>query len=177
MTHQLSQPIDKSIDAELDRLTYSAYLLTLDPGLALSVVMSALDDSLGDSAAGASLLGRTVGLSLQQLQREPNSRWDRESSAAEVLLYSDYKVPGLSRILRMTEDAGNNAILTLKSGSRIAFVLHHILGYAIREAATMAQMTEKGYRAHLRNAYLQLASPNLIFRDLDSTAVGDSGSA
>jgi hypothetical protein len=33
MTPQLSQTTDKNIDAELDRLTYSAYLLTLDPGL------------------------------------------------------------------------------------------------------------------------------------------------
>ena len=66
MTPQLSQPADKNIDAELDRLTYSAYLLTLDPGLALSLVMAALDDSLGKP--DANLLGRTVELSLQQLR-------------------------------------------------------------------------------------------------------------
>jgi hypothetical protein len=67
MTPQLSQPADKNIDAELDRLTYSAYLLTLDPGLALSVVMAALDDSVGKP--DANLLRRTVELSLQQLRR------------------------------------------------------------------------------------------------------------
>jgi hypothetical protein len=39
MTLQISQPADKNLQAELDRLTYSAYLLTLDPGVAFSVVM------------------------------------------------------------------------------------------------------------------------------------------
>lgn len=177
MTPQLSQLTDKSIDTELDRLTYSAYLLTLDPGLALSVVMAALDDSLDEPGGVTNLLGRTVELSLQQLRREANNGGDRESSAAEVLLYGDYKVPSSSRILRMNEDAGSKVILSLNSGSRIAFVLHHILGYAIKEAETMAQMTEKEYRAHLRDAYLQMASSKLGSEALAITAIGDSARA
>jgi DNA-directed RNA polymerase specialized sigma24 family protein len=169
MTPQLSQPAEKNIDAELDRLTYSAYLLTLDPGLALSVVMAALDDSLGEP--DANLLGRTVELSLQQLRREANSGRDRECSAAEVVLYADHQIPSSSHILRMNEDAGSNLILSLSSGSRIAFVLHHILGYTIKEAAVMAHITEKECRAQLRNAYLQLASSKLGFEALASTCV------
>ena len=174
MTPQLSQPADKNIDAELDRLTYSAYLLTLDPGLALSVVMAALDDSLGEP--DANLLGRTVELSLQQLRREANSGCDRECSAAEMVLYAD-QIPSSSHILRMNEDAGGNLILSLNSGSRIAFVLHHILGYTIKEAAVMSHITEKECRAHLRNAYLQLASSKLGFEALASTAMAGAAHA
>jgi hypothetical protein len=43
MTPQITQAADKHIQSELDRLTYSAYLLTLDPGMAVSVVMRAID--------------------------------------------------------------------------------------------------------------------------------------
>lgn len=177
MTPPVSQPTDKSVDTELDRLTYSAYLLTLDPGLALSVVMAALDDSLDEVGGDGNLLGRTVELSLQQLRREASSGGDRESSAAEVLLYADSKVPGSSRILRMNEDAGSKVILSLNSGSRIAFVLHHVLGYAIKEAEKIAQMTEKEYRAHLRDAYIQMASSKLGSEGLASMAFGDSARA
>jgi hypothetical protein len=35
MTPQIIQPGNDSLDVELDQLTYSAYLLTLDPELAL----------------------------------------------------------------------------------------------------------------------------------------------
>ena len=177
MTPQLSQPTDKSIDAELDRLTYSAYLLTLDPGLALSVVTAALDDSLGELGGDVSLLGRTVELSLQQLRCEANGGCDRECSAAEVMLYLDYQVPSSSRIFRMNEDAGSMVILSLDSTSRIAFVLHHILGFAIKEAAAMAQMTDKEYRAHLRNAYVQLATSKLGSAALASTAIAGAARA
>ena len=175
MTPHLSQPAEKNIDAELDRLTYSAYLLTLDPGLALSVVMAALDDSLGQP--DANLLGRTVELSLQQLRREANSGCDRVCSAAEVVLYADYQIPSSSHILRMNEDAGSNLILSLNSGARIAFVLDHILGYTIKEAAVMSHITAKECRAHLRNAYLQLASSKLGFEAMASTAMAGAASA
>jgi DNA-directed RNA polymerase specialized sigma24 family protein len=175
MTPQLSQPADKNIDAELDRLTYSAYLLTLDPGLALSVVMAALDASLGKP--NANLLGRTVELSLQQLRREANSGCDRECSAAEVVLYGEYQIPSSSHILRLNQEAGSNLILSLTSGSRIAFVLHHMLDYTIKEAAVMAHITEKECCAHLRNAYLQLASSKLGFEALARSAMAGAASA
>lgn len=174
MTPQPSQPADKNIDAEIDRLTYSAYLLTLDPGLALSVVMAALDDSLGKP--DANLLRRTVEISLQQLRRETNSGCDRECSAAEVVLYGDYQIPSSSHILRMNADAGSHLILLLNSGSRIAFVLHHILGYTIKEAAVMSYTTEKDCRAHLRNAYLQLAASKLGFEAVARTAMASAAS-
>ena len=176
MKPQLSQAADQSIDAELDRLTYSAYLLTLDPRLAFSVVMTALDNSLDVLGGNASLLVRTIELSLQQLRHKAASGYDRESSAAEVALYGDYKVRGASRILRMNEDAGSKVILSLNSASRVAFVLHQILGYAVKEAADMAEMSEKEYRAHLRNAYVQLASTTAS-EALASTAIADAARA
>ena len=43
MTLQTSQAAEMNLQAEIDRLTCSAYLLTLDPAMALSVVMAALD--------------------------------------------------------------------------------------------------------------------------------------
>jgi hypothetical protein len=70
MTPQISQTADKHIESELDRLTYSAYLLTLDPGLAVSVVMTAIDGSLEEITTGPDLLERTVELALEQLRRE-----------------------------------------------------------------------------------------------------------
>jgi hypothetical protein len=76
MTPQLIETANQSIEAELDRLTYSAYLLTLDPGLALSVVMTAVEDAQEDLSSPANLLRRTIELSLQQLRRESTARLD-----------------------------------------------------------------------------------------------------
>ena len=81
MTPQLIETANKGIEAELDRLTYSAYLLTLDPGLAMSVVMIALEGAQEDLSSPRNLLQRTVELSLQQLRRDSTARLDRESSA------------------------------------------------------------------------------------------------
>ena len=52
----------------------------------------------------------------------------------------------------------NNPIFALDSSSRIAFLLHHLLGYEIEDAALLTELSEKEFRAHLRSAYLQLAS-------------------
>ena len=52
-----------NLQAELDRLTCSAYLLTLDPAMAWSVVMAALDWSSEEVAADYDLLRRSVELS------------------------------------------------------------------------------------------------------------------
>jgi DNA-directed RNA polymerase specialized sigma24 family protein len=88
MTQVSVQPTMTSVEAELERFTYSAYLLALD------------DD----------------------------------------------------------EDTNSDPILSLASGSRTAFLLHHVLGYEIEDAALLLEMTEMEFRAHLRSAYLQLAS-------------------
>ena len=56
------------------------------------------------------------------------------------------------------KELSGNPILQLDSASRIAFVLHHVLGYKIDEAAAKAQVSERQYRTQLRNAYAQLAS-------------------
>ena len=68
----------------------------------------------------------------------------------DQLTYSAY-------LLCLDEDP-NNPILSLDSSSRIAFVLHHLLGYKIEDAAFLIEVSEKEFRACLRTAYLQLAS-------------------
>lgn len=159
MNAQVTSAAVKNVDPELDHLTYSAYLLTLDRGVALSIVVKAIDDSLDEVAAGANLLGRIVELSLQQLRSEPAGNVDRESSAFEVIVYGDHNVS--SRLLLFKDDASMNPILALDAGSRVAFVLHHVLGYAVNEAAALAHLKQKEFRSHLRHAYVQLTSAQL----------------
>src|SRR5260370_7996891 len=99
MTLQISQPADKNLQAELDRLTYSAYLLTLDPGVAFSVVMRAIDGSIEHPTPDLDLFERTVHLSLQQLPCESITRWDGESPPVNPVPYapSPYPHPPPSR--------------------------------------------------------------------------------
>ena len=52
----------------------------------------------------------------------------------------------------------DSPILSLDPDSRIAFLLHHLLGYKIEEAALLVELSEKDFRTHLRSAYLQLGS-------------------
>jgi DNA-directed RNA polymerase specialized sigma24 family protein len=59
-------------------------------------------------------------------------------------------------LLCLDEDL-NNPILSLDSSSRIAFLLHHLLGYKIEDAALLTDQSEKEFRGYLRSAYLQLA--------------------
>jgi hypothetical protein len=157
MTPQISQTAHKHIESELDRLTYSAFLLTLDPGVAVSVVMTAIDGSLEEITTGPDLLERTVELALEQLRRESRTEEDGESSAFDAVLYGDSAALN-SPTFRSLNDLSGNPILLLDSASRIAFVLHHVLGYKLGEAAAKAQMDETEYRAQLRKAYLRLAS-------------------
>jgi hypothetical protein len=159
MTPQISQAAEKRIEPELDQLAYSAYLLTLDPGVAVSVVMTAIDGSLEEITFGPDLLERTVELALEQLRRE-SAEWDGESSAFDVVFYG-HSAAIDSPILQSLKDLSSNPILLLDSISRIAFVLHHVLGYKISDAAAKARLSEKQYRAELRRAYLQLASLGL----------------
>jgi hypothetical protein len=159
MTPQASQP-DTNLQAELDRLTYSAYLLTLDPGKAFSAVQRAIDGSLEDTTVNSDLLERTVELALEDLRLcESRTSWDGESSAYDVALYGSQAIN--SKAFQPLFDLNGSPILLLDSISRIAFVLHHLLGYKIADAAAKARLTEKQYRGQLRRAYLQLASLQL----------------
>src|ERR1700723_1366387 len=117
------------IEAELDRLTYSAYLLTLNRGLALSVVLTALDWSLEKPIANSDLQRRTVELSLRQLQPQSGGDGDRDCPSCEAVLYDDSGVGNSKRFSSSEEDIRSNPILSLDAASRIAFVLHHVLGY------------------------------------------------
>ena len=171
MTPQLIETAKKGIEAELDRLTYSAYLLTLDPDLALSVVMIALDGAQEDLSSRPGLLRRTVELSLQQLRRDSTARLDRESSAFETLLYGDTTAAESKRTLSFNENLSGNPIVLLDYAARTTFVLHHVLDYPITEAAAMLEMSEKENRADLRESYLQLASLQV------PTAAGNSAVA
>jgi DNA-directed RNA polymerase specialized sigma24 family protein len=55
-----------------------------------------------------------------------------------------------------------NPILSLDSDARVAFVLHHVLGYSIDQSASLVETDERRFRAQLRSAYLQLASEQLM---------------
>jgi len=159
MTPQISHPEDKQIQSQLDRLTYSAYLLTLDPGVALSVVMTAIEGSPEEITFGPELLERTVELALEQ-RYESIKAGDGESLAFDPVPYGHSAAinsPGF----RSLEELSGNPILLLDSASRIAFVLHHLLGYKVSDAAAKTRLSEKQYRAQLRQAYLQLASLQL----------------
>jgi hypothetical protein len=157
MTPYPSQTAEHNLQAELERLAYSAYLLTLDPGVALSVVMTALDGALEEVTSGPDLLERTVELALEQLLRESKTEGDGESSAFDAVLYG-HSAAINSATFQSLKGLSGNPILLLDSTSRIAFVLHHVLGYKLGEAAAKAQMEETEYRAQLRKAYLRLAS-------------------
>ena len=156
MAQQISQAADVHIESELDRLTYSAYLFTLDPGVAVSVVMTAIDESHEEIITGPDLLERTVELALEQLRSESGTEGDGESSVFDAVLYG-HSAAINSPTFQSFKDLSGNPILLLDSTSRIAFVLHHVLGYKLGEAAAKAQMDETEYRAQLRKAYLRLA--------------------
>ena len=163
MTPQTSQT-DTNLQAELDRLTYSAYLLTLDPGKAFSAVERAIDGSLEETTVHSDLLERTVEVALEDVLCESRTSWDGESSAYDVVLYGHSQAIN-SKAFQSLQDLNGSPIFLLDATSRIAFVLHHLLGYKIGDAAAKARLTEKQYRAQLRRAYVQLAS----FRLQDGT--------
>ena len=177
MTPQLIQPANLSIDAELDQLTYSAYLLTLDPDLALSVVMAAVDASTEVLASRDDLLWRTIEMSLAQLRLDASAASDRESLAVEALLYGDSSLATSKLALSLKEQTNGNPILLLNSGARIAFVLHHVLGYSINRAAAVTRISEKEYQTQLRKAYLQLASLQLGAQAIVGNMLGQVGLA
>jgi hypothetical protein len=156
MSPQVSQA-DIDLQAELDRLTCSAYLLTLDPGKALSAVARAIDGSLEEPTVDSDLLERTVEIALEEMLRESGTSCDSQSSAFDALLYGQFAAIN-SNAFQSLRALGGNPILLLDSTSRIAFVLHHVLGYKISDAAVKVRLSEKQYRARLRRAYLQLAS-------------------
>ena len=98
---------------------------------------------------------------IKPLRHEPIGDVDRESFAFEVIVYADYKASDSSSLLSFKDNAGMNPILALDVGSRIAFVLHHVLGYPVNEAAALAHIKQKEFRSHLRYAYVQLTSVQL----------------
>ena len=175
MTPKTSQT-DTNLQTELDQLTYSAYLLTLDPGKAFSAVARALEGSPEETTPDSALLERTVELALEEVLFESEARWDGESSAYDVLLYGRSAAIN-SKAFQSLQDLNGSPILLLDSTSRIAFVLHHLLGFKISDAAVKAGLTEKQYRAQLRRAYLQLASFRLEDGTRASHGVEQSGSA
>jgi hypothetical protein len=177
MTPQTSQAEDKRLQAaELDRLTYSAYLLTLDPDVSISVVLGAVDGALEEIGAERDLLERTVDLALEQVRRESSARWGGESPAFDAGLYRHSAAIDL-QAFQSLKDLLGSPILLLDSTSRVAFVLHHVLGYKICEAAAKARVSEKQYRAQLRNAYIQLASGRLRRGSSPSHDLGESALA
>ena len=157
MTPQMSPTPKNNPQAEIDRLTYSAYLLTLDLGKAFSAVERAIDRSPAETTVQSDLLERTVEAALEDVLCESGRSWDGEASAYDVALYGPPAAIN-SEAFQTLPDLSGSSILLLDSVSRIAFVLHHLLGFKISDAAVKTRLPEKQYRAQLRRAYLQLAS-------------------
>ncbi|HEX8892159.1 MAG TPA: hypothetical protein VF783_02490 [Terriglobales bacterium] len=157
MIPQMSQTPKNNPQAEIDWLTYSAYLLTLDLGKAFSAVERAIDRSPAETSVQSDLLERTVEAALEDVLCESGTSWDGEASAYDVALYGRPAVIN-SEAFQTLPDLSGSSILLLDSVSRIAFVLHHLLGFEISDAAVKTRLTEKQYRAQLRRAYLELAS-------------------
>lgn len=67
------------------------------------------------------------------------------------LAYSAY-------LLSLDGKMGNNPIVSLDANSQIAFVLHHVLGYKLEEAALLLEMSATEFCVQLQRAYLQLVS-------------------
>jgi hypothetical protein len=160
MIRQSDLDSQTSIEAELDQLTYSAYLLTLDLAKALSAVTAAIDGSLEKLTRHSDLQRRTVELSLRQLQSE--IAWDREGSPYDVVLHTDPRLECPKRLTSCEEEVNGNPILSLESGARVAFILHHVLGYNIEQSASLIETDERRFRARLRSAYVQLAPEQLM---------------
>src|ERR1700721_807137 len=110
MTQPSARTQEANIDAELDRLTYSPYLLTLDRGLALSVVLTALDWSLEKPIANSDLQRRTVELSLRQLQHQSGVDGDSEEPSSEAVLYDDSGVSNSKRFSSSEGEKNNTQI-------------------------------------------------------------------
>ena len=130
------------------------------------MVERAIDGSLEETTIDSDLLERTVELALEDVLCESGKSWDGESSAYDVVLYGHFAAIN-SKAFQSLQDLNGSPILLLDPTSRIAFVLHHVLGYKIGDAAAKARLTEKQYRSQLRRAYVQLAS----FRLQDGTPV------
>ena len=159
MTPRISNATE-DIEAELEQLAFSAYLLTLDADAALSAVMAALDESLEDPDASHDPQLSTIKISLQRLRSEADPAGDHESSVYDALLFSN--ATGASRPLSLwKKELGSNAVTSLSTRSRVAFVLHHVLAYNIEKAAALAGVGQKQFRAQLRSAYVELAASEL----------------
>jgi hypothetical protein len=100
---------------------------------------------------------------------------DGESSAYEMALYGHSELSDSKPFLEWKKDMIDNPIVLLDATSRIAFVLHNMFGYKVKEAAGMVQISEKEYRMQLRKAYMQLlssqVSPGLAGDVLGQTAL------
>lgn len=80
---------------------------------------------------------------------------------AETSIEAGLKHLTYSAYLFCLADDLDNPILSLDSSSRIAFILNHLLGYQIDDAAFLTDLSENEFRACLRSAYLQLASGDI----------------
>jgi DNA-directed RNA polymerase specialized sigma24 family protein len=77
------------------------------------------------------------------------------------VLHADSGLAGAKRVTSLEEEMRGNPIFSLSSGSRVAFVLHHVLGYSLEQSALLVEMNDKTFRAQLRSAYVEMTSDQL----------------
>lgn len=135
--------------------------------------MTAIDRCTEEVSSGPDLLERTVQLALGQIRHDSRTEWDGESSAFDGVIYG-HSAAINSPTFQSLKDLSGNPILLLDSTSRIAFVLHHVLGCKLRKGAAMAQMDEREYRTELRKAYLRLAAFQFEQQVLASNVLGQA---
>ena len=121
---------------------------------------SAIDGSLEKLTSHSDLQRRTVELSLCQLQSE--MAWDGEGSSYDLVVHTDSRLACPKRFTCREEEMNGNPILSLDSGARVAFVLHHVPGYNIEQSASLVETDEGRFRAQLRSVYVQLAPEQLM---------------
>jgi hypothetical protein len=149
-----------SIEAELYQLICWAYLLTLDLVKALSAVTAAIDGSFEKLTPHFDLQRRTVEPSRRKLQSE--IALDGKDSPYDLVPHTGSRPARPRRFTSCEEEANGDPILSLDSGARVAFILHHVLGYNIEQSASLVETDERRFRARLRSAYVQLAPEQLM---------------
>ena len=161
LENSLGTLLDDTEDQLLE-LAYAAYLITFDPVMSVAAVMHAVGESAVEMAGMCSglkhsrLQRETIKASISyvrgQIRRFPA---DPEPTSRESEWPRDR--PGLSASRRRSGDFSGELMGIVDVGPRIAFVLHHVLGYSIGDSSLLLDIGMPDVQAWLKSAYVQLA--------------------
>ena len=129
MTPETTQTPENNLRAELDRLTYAAFLLTLDHGKVLSAVLKAIDGSLEETTANSDLVERAVELALKEVRCESGTNWDGVYGTAMPVCTPSYMRSGFARLTSTVRTVGKHLATSVDLfavGALQAFVAEEI---------------------------------------------------